>query len=139
MREDSFERWKVEQETDRAIIVAEINASKDAGTGESTGANEGVDTGASKAKRVSPLKKLADAQAAHQDAMQGHAQAMAQAHQQLADSVSAHQQRMAAEAGAPVQFHRGPDGKVAAIQKGSRIIPVVRGADGRVAGTGTVQ
>ncbi len=141
MREDAFQRWKVEQETDRAIIVAEISASKaanDPGSAES-GAESGISTGGSQAKRISPLKKLADSQAEHQQAMQGHAQAMAEAHGKLAQTVQDHFQRQAAESAAPVQLHRGPDGKVAAIQKGARLIPVVRGPDGKVAGTGTLQ
>lgn len=129
-REDAFERWKVEQETDRAIIVAEIAASKDAGTGEATGANEGVDTGAPKQRRISPLKKLADSQQQHQEVMQGHAQAMADAHGKLADTVAQHMQAQAQAAAAPVRIHKGPDGRAAAIEKAGRVLPVIRNPDG---------
>ena len=61
--------------------MAEIAASKDTG-GAEEGANAGVDTG--KPKRVSPIKKMQDAQAEHHAAMQEQAANMAKAHAELA-------------------------------------------------------
>ena len=62
--------------------------------------------------------------------MQGHAQSMAEAHAQLAQAVQAHLEKQAADSQAPVVGKRGPDGRIAVVQKGSRTMRVQRGPDG---------
>lgn len=138
----AFERWKVEQETDRAIIVAEINAAKAANDPQSAeaAAESGVSTGGTKAaKRASPLKAIADAHKEHAAKMEEHAAQMAQAHQAVANAVQQLGERVSqahAESQAPVEIVRGPDGRAVGVRKGGRNIPIQRGADGRIAGIG---
>ena len=144
----AFERWKVEEETERAVMVAEISAgaaidkaqidaANVAGDGDDGTVKEGAAPAtAARPKRVSPLRKLSEQQAEHQAQMQAHAQSVAQAQQQMAETVQQHLERMQAEAQAPVKYHRGPDGKVTHVQKGNRVIPVARDAQGLVSGLG---
>ena len=145
-QKDSFERWKAELEADTKIIVAEIGASASVATSEigaeakaaSAEGGEGA-APAGKPKRRNPLKEMRDAQGEHQGRMESLVQSIAEAHASFAALVGENMQRQQAESQSPAKVHRGADGRMAALEKGGRMIPIQRGPDGRVSGIGTLQ
>jgi len=136
-KEDDFNRWKVIKDNETKIEVAEISAGAVLDKAEIDAANAAVEGGTPaeggakpKARGKSPLKALREQQAKHQEAIQGSVQQMADAHAKLADTVSQHVQNAAMDAQSPVVGRRGPDGRIATVQRGGRTARVVRGPDG---------
>lgn len=125
LRQQEFDRWKAELEADTKIIVAEISASSKPEPGE--GGEEGA---AAKPKRRSPLKVIAEAQADFMEKIGAQGEALAQSQAEMAEMMRGHQERQAADAQAPVVGKRGPDGRIATVQRGGRTARVVRGPDG---------
>lgn len=58
----------------------------------------------------------------------------AQSHASMTAQLMEMVQRMAEDAQQPAVLHRGPDGRVAAVQRGNRMMQVQRGSDGRATG-----
>lgn len=128
-QKDTFDRWKAELEADTKIIVAEISASASAETaqiGADAKAESAEGAGTAKPKRASPLKAIAQAQADFMEKIrvQGETLAASQA------EMSEHMRRMSEDAQAPVVGKRGPDGRIGSVQRGAKMMRVVRGPDG---------
>ena len=126
---DDFNRWKAELEADTRIIVAEIAASSKPEPGEG---GEGGDEGqgakpkGAKPKRASPLKAIAQAQADFMEKVRVQGETLVQAQSEMAE----HMRKMSEDAAAPMMGHRGPDGRIAMVQRGSKRARIERTPEG---------
>lgn len=125
----AFEREKLDKEIDRDILIAEIGSDAKA---EKEGA-EG------KPRRKSSLAAMREEQAGAVQRIEEQVEQIAQSQAALVEEMRQFVQAMTAHAQSPAKVHRGMDGKMAAVEKGGRMIPIERGPDGKVIGMGTLQ